>query len=240
MESSASYPVLFGDISPVKAFEDRLDLPTVSVLPRQWDYVRSRPSCYLSESPLVALAGHQEIWNAVCEHCSGNGVMCLSNVKPFRCATRGSPAFVFLSGRDLDGFLVPWTDRSNVLAVSYKGWNPEFHFRVMMDDRTSGLYRSTEALCSVDDHMTHGSPSNVLSAVSNVQLNFTYDLFRAPRCSCDFWLGHSCGRNLRGSHGGPARPSSPTLHAMQGACMYHYPIHTRDYGYVGSPPALFP
>ena len=108
---------------------------------------------FAAEMNLSLLSQFLEIWDIICWQTSGNGVTCLSMCsKQLRSSTRQSPAFVFLAGRDIDGFLVPWNDRSNVLKPSalYKGWNPDYHYRLRASAYATCLDRQTSAIIAVD------------------------------------------------------------------------------------------
>jgi hypothetical protein len=82
---------------------------------------------------LLLLSEYSEIWDRICWQSSGNGVTCLcSSSKQLRASTRKTSAFVFLAGRDAEGYVVPWNDRSNIFMPSalFRSWHPDFHFRL--------------------------------------------------------------------------------------------------------------
>jgi hypothetical protein len=98
---------------------------------------------------LSLLSEYSDIWDLICWHASGNGVSCLSMIsKQLRASTRKTPAYVFLAGRDADGFVVSWNDRSNILkpTAMFKGWIPDYHFRIRAEsfafvkERHSAVY----------------------------------------------------------------------------------------------------
>ena len=79
-------------------------------------------------SPLGQIAQLQDIWNVICWQCDGNAVFHLTKIPEIRAPTLSSPAFIFLTGRDFDGELVPWADTSNILKSSLLGWHYPEHF----------------------------------------------------------------------------------------------------------------
>jgi len=178
---------------------------------RQWHHVKNQVSATqatLPESPLVQLAGITEIWNMICENCTGNSIACLVNCNPFRRPTLNSPAYTLLSGVDFEGFLCPWADPANVLAVYYKGWNPDFHFRVAVNGGFSGLTRDIAASQAVDLHV---NPLNAVGIYDVARRNLdgvcpphTSFCYIAPSA-----LSFHGGRRPY-YNGGPARPPTPS------------------------------
>jgi len=82
------------------------------------------------------LCNVQSVWDRICWECSGSGVEYLTKVsRQLRQSTLQTPAFHFISGRDADGYEVPWHDPTNRLAgrSDLIGWNAH-HFRVRSDD----------------------------------------------------------------------------------------------------------
>ena len=181
--SSRCIPAVIGDVS-ISGIAHLVALPEIVTRTPPWCLIAAlpRPAYSEVESPLVLLADDQEIWDRICGGCSGNSIMCLTNVKPFRVSTRLSPAFSLLSGRDQDNYLVPWWDRANVLQYDFKGsWNSKELFSLKMFGACDLSSRHMRAIQAVD------------------VIEKEHDLPMAPP-----WSGYyTCG--------GPARPSSPVI-----------------------------
>ena len=181
--SSRCIPAVSGDVS-ISRIARVVALPEIVTRTPPWCLITAfpRPAYTEVESPLVLLADHQEIWDRICGCGSGNSIMCLTNVKPFRVPTRLSPAFFLLSGRDQDNYLVPWWDRANVLQYDFKGsWNPKELFSLKMFGAFALSSRHMQAIQAAD-------------VIEN-----EHDLPMAPPWS----VHYTCG--------GPARPSSPVI-----------------------------
>ena len=106
---------------------------------------------------LQVLCSNQDIWDTVCGLCSGHAVILLPQVnQKIRAATLASPAWILLSGRDIDGFVVCWNDPSNILGlpVSYSGWNPSIHFRLRAGRYAHAWDRQMMAINAVDNFVS--------------------------------------------------------------------------------------
>ena len=79
--------------------------------------------------PLVALCGHQDIWDSICSFVSGDSLSLLADEPVFCQATRRSKSFTLLCGRNDAGSLCPWRDIDNVLRQPFVGWSDQ-HFRL--------------------------------------------------------------------------------------------------------------
>lgn len=222
----------------------------VPLVHRQWHYSRTPPlQSPMRVSPLVSLSQYQEIWHSICWLLPGNSLMCLANVSSFRQATRLSPAFVFLSGRDLEGFVIPWADPSNVLASSYKGWNPDFHFSVRMGGGLgSCMHRhamATQLLWNVDPQR---APLDLFgrSICGLSELHTLSERQRDFNCpnNQSWHSGYECGpgpMRRKGYHfGGPARPPSPLLSLCPCSFTYVLPNPNEAAVLDRASPVLFP
>jgi hypothetical protein len=90
------------------------------------------------------------VWEVICSRLSGESLHLLAGVPSLRDATQVTPAFIFLSGLNNLGVLVPWADADNVLS-------PRFQPLREPEDR-SGLYYDYWGLygvCSRALHSTH-------------------------------------------------------------------------------------
>lgn len=106
---------------------------------------------------LLLLSEYSEIWDLICWQTSGNGVTCLcSSSKQLRASTRKTAAFAFLAGRDAEGFVVPWNDRSNILRPSalFRNWHPDSHFRLRAESLAYVRARHCAA-CSIVGQIIH-------------------------------------------------------------------------------------
>jgi hypothetical protein len=106
---------------------------------------------------LQHISALQDVWDIITWFGSGKSVVSLSQVsKTLRLATKQTPAFILLAGRDSDGFLVPWQDPSNVLntTASYAGWNPSLHFRIRASNSAHALNREISAITSAESFMS--------------------------------------------------------------------------------------
>ena len=98
--------------------------------------LQSAHNIILSQVCLHDLCNNQNIWDRICWECSGSGVEYLTKAsRHLRESTLQTPAFHFISGRDANGFEVPWHDPTNTLACrsNLMGWNAH-HFRLRSDD----------------------------------------------------------------------------------------------------------
>ena len=76
-------------------------------------------SCSIDRAPAVTLAtvaSNADLWNHICGMMTGDAVHMLANMAAFKSATVITDAFIFLTGSDNDGHMVPWDDRDNVMA----------------------------------------------------------------------------------------------------------------------------
>ena len=150
---------------------------------------------------LQNLTAIQDVWDKICWHSSGSSVVSMSQVsRSLRNATVQSPAYVFLAGRDADGFLVRWQDPSNILAPTsiYRGWNPTTHFRLRAVYQAHEYDRMTQVQRAVEDFF------NWRSDDQNTRFRFL-DLSER-RHQIYFHMGFFPTGNY--SFGAPARPSS--------------------------------
>ena len=161
---------------------------------------------YCCPSPLEQLCVIFDVWELVCWFSSGNSVVCLAQVsKTLRSATVSTPAFQCLAGLDSDGFVVPWQDRSNVLACHQllKGWNPAQHFIVRSGNCARALDREVQSLQAVESLLS------VYPDSINEEFHYTGLNVLLNRDATDF----DYGMEVNYYYGAPARPSS--------ACDYH-------------------
>ena len=131
-------------------------LPAVIASPDTAVGVASPPVSGVAVS-LQVVCSNQDIWDTVCGLCSGHAVILLPQVnRKIRAATLASPAWILLSGRDIDGFIVCWNDPSNILGltVSYSGWNPSIHFRLRAGRYAHGWDRQMMAINAVDSFVS--------------------------------------------------------------------------------------
>lgn len=152
-------------------------------------------------SPLEQLCEISDVWELVCWFGSGSSVVCLTQVsKTLRSATVKTPAFECLAGLDSDGFLVPWQDRSNVLACQQllNGWNPAHHFIVRSGNCARGLDREVQSLRAVEK-MLSLYPDSI-----NEEFHFTGLNVLLNRDATEFEYGMEDNYY----YGAPARPSS--------------------------------
>lgn len=150
---------------------------------------------------LESLSSIQDVWDKICWHSSGSSVVSMSQVsRSLRNATVQSPAYVFLAGRDADGFLVRWQDPSNILAPTsiYRGWNPTTHFRLRAVYQTHEYDRMIQVQRAVEDFFNRRSDDQ------NTRTKFL-DLSER-RHQVYFHMGFFPTGNY--SFGAPARPSS--------------------------------
>jgi hypothetical protein len=103
---------------------------------------------------LLLLSEYSEIWDLICWQSSGNSVSCLCmSSRLLRASTRRTPAFVFLAGRDTDGNVVAWNDRSNIFTPSavFRNWIPDVHYRL----RAESFAYVNDRHCAVFDAVIH-------------------------------------------------------------------------------------
>jgi hypothetical protein len=63
---------------------------------------------------------HCDVWEVICSWLSGESLHLLAGVPALREATQVTPAFIFLSGLNNWGELVPWADADNVLSPRFQ------------------------------------------------------------------------------------------------------------------------
>jgi hypothetical protein len=80
---------------------------------------------------ITDLSNNADVWEHICSWLSGESLFQISEEPSLRAATLVTPAFIFLSGLNNEGQLVPWVDGENVLS-------PRFQPLREADDR-SGL-----------------------------------------------------------------------------------------------------
>jgi hypothetical protein len=188
----------------------------------------AQPKCSPHAS-LEYLSSIQEIWDKICWCSSGNSVKNLSlSTLALRNATVQTPAFVFLTGRDADGFLVPWEDPENILAAAkiFNGWNPSKHFRVRSCYQPYAYDREIHALSAAENFFDRP--------------NFSHRkvTFRGPagyEHPLAIEMGYSAEVDY--SYGAPARPSSACSDGQMGD-VYVYRLHNPCERVLS--PVLFP
>jgi hypothetical protein len=179
---------------------------------------------------LESLSSIQDVWDKICWHSSGSSVVSMSQVsRSLRNATVQSPAYVFLAGRDADGFLVRWQDPSNILAPTtiYRGWNPTTHFRLRTVYQAHEYDRMIQVQRAVEDFY------NWRSDDQNPRTKFL-DLSERRH---QIYLNMGFFPTGNYSFGAPARPSSACSNVDMG---YKYVYRLRNPCERVLSPTLFP
>lgn len=174
-------------------------------------YQQGSPSCVPGAQDseklalsLESLSSLQDVWNKICWHSSGSSVVSMTQVsRSLRNATVRSPAFVFLAGRDADGFLVQWQDPANILAPRpiHRGWNPATHFRIRAGYQADEYDRMLQAQRTVEDFYNWRSDAHTV-------------IYRSPlECHQQILVHLGFFPNGNYSYGAPARPPSACSNA---------------------------
>ena len=69
---------------------------------------------------LSDLSNNEDVWENICSWLSGESLHLLAAEPALSAVTRVTPAFVFLSGLNNIGHLVPWIDADNVLSPRFQ------------------------------------------------------------------------------------------------------------------------
>lgn len=153
---------------------------------RDWTDTEDEQTTFLHDLCFV-----QTVWERICWLGSGSGVFGLSQASHHvRQATLATPAFQFLSGRDADGFVVPWIYPTNTLACAsnFAGWNST-HFRIRAEspETVSDVVREMMAITaatSLQDGIANAAHEY------NYEDDFLYGAVARPSTACSDYSNH--------------------------------------------------
>ena len=160
-------------------------------------------------SHLLSCSFCPDLWEIICNHCTGDSISTLAAMSEFADATKATWAWQLLSGLNDDAELVPWNDADNCLSIHYI----PTPLRMGPTDRNSLIFRLTHYMlgkqpCPYFKHQLHGparpsTPCNGFKHANRKLARTSCPTYYAyvnahERCDCS-----KCRLNRPGDMGSP-------------------------------------